>query len=155
MTTVTESIRIDADPLIVYDLVADVAGVGAHSPEATGAFGATQFPTVGGTFWGRNRRGPVVWVTHCRVTAARRGHEFAFDVGLGPVALSHWSYRIEPTEDGAGCVVTQSWTDRREGLRGAVVTRLGSVLIPGPRDEHNRRNIQQSLAGLKRRAEAG
>jgi hypothetical protein len=153
MTTVTESIGIDAEPWRVYDLIADVAGVGEHSPEATGAFGAHRLPTVGDRFWGRNRRGPVVWLTQCRVTAARRGSEFAFDVGVGPVPLSHWSYRIEPSE-GGGCVVTQSWTDRRDGVRGTVATRVGSVLIPGPRDEHNRRNIRASLAGLKRRAEA-
>lgn len=154
MTTVTETIWIDAEPWRVYDLIADVAGVGEHSPEATGAFGAHRLPTVGERFWGRNRRGPVVWLTQCRVTAARRGSEFAFDVGVGPVPLSHWSYRIEPAEGGTGCVVTQSWTDRRDGLRGAVATRVGSLLIPGPRDEHNRRNMRASLAGLKRRAEA-
>jgi hypothetical protein len=151
MTTVVESIRIQADPWRVYDLIADVTSVGEHSPEAAGAHRAHPLPTVGDTFWGRNRRGPWIWYTRCRVTAARRGHEFAFDVAIGPVAVSHWSYRIEP--DGDGCLVTETWIDRREGIAGSVVTRMGSIVIPGPRDEHNRRNIQHSLAGLRRRAE--
>jgi len=34
-------------------------------------------------------------------------------------------------------------------------TERPSIMIPGPRDEHNRRNMRASLAGLKRRAEAG
>lgn len=153
MTTVVESIRIQAEPWQVYDLVADVTNVGEHSPEAVGAHGAHRLPTVGDTFWGRNRRGPWIWFTRCRVTAARRGHEFAFDVSIGPLPVSHWSYRIEP--DGTGCVVTETWSDRRAGIGGAVVSRLGSVMIPEPRDEHNRRNMRASLAGLKRRAEAG
>ena len=151
MTTVVESIRIEAEPWRVYDLIADVASVGGHSPEASGAIGAHVLPTVGDTFWGVNRRGPWIWVTRCRVTAARRGHEFAFNVDIGPMPVSHWSYRIDP--DGTGCVVTEEWTDRRNGVRGAVVATLGAVMIPGPRDEHNRRNIRESLAGLKRRAE--
>jgi hypothetical protein len=151
---VRESIEIAASAWDVYDLIADVAGVGAHSSEATGALRVgNSLPAVGESFWGSNRRGPWVWVTRCRITTARRGEAFAFDVDLGPLPISHWAYRITPLADDR-CSVTETWIDRRTGLRGALVARAGSVIIPGPRDEHNRRNIQTSLAGLKLRAES-
>jgi hypothetical protein len=152
MVSVTESIHIDAEPETVYALVADVGSVGRFSPEATGAVGAPQHPEVGGHFWGMNRRGPWFWATRCTVISAEPGRRFAFDVDVWPFSVSRWEYDIEPEAD--GCRVTETWTDRRTGVRGRVMTVAGSVVIPGPRDEHNRRNIRDSLAGLKRLAEA-
>jgi len=149
--SVTESIRIDADPQVVYDLIADVGSVGQFSPEATGAVQAGANPQVGDRFWGVNRRGPWIWATRCSVLTADPGVRFAFDVDLGPLAVSRWEYEITP--DGDGCTVTETWTDRRTGVRGRILTAAGSVIIPGPRDEHNRRNIRASLAGLKSLAE--
>jgi Polyketide cyclase / dehydrase and lipid transport len=150
---VSESIHISAQPGAVYDLIADVSSVGRLSPEATGALGARERLAVGHTFWGTNRRGPWVWTTHCRVTSADRGRSFAFDVDLGPFPISSWSYEILQVEQ--GCTVTETWVDRREGKRGTLIRRAGSVLIPGPRDEHNRRNIRQTLEALKAAAESG
>lgn len=152
MTVVSESVEIAADPRTVYDLVADVAGVGRFSPEASGAVRASHHPQVGERFWGVNRRGPWIWATQCRVLAADPGVRFAFDVDFGPFGISRWEYDLAATD--GGCAVTETWTDRRTGLRGRVMTTFGSVLIPGPRDEHNRRNIRESLAGLKALAEA-
>lgn len=138
---------------MVYDLVADVAAVGQFSPEATGALGASGRLGVGDTFWGTNRRGPWIWATRCRVTRADRGRAFAFDVDLGPFPISSWSYDIESLED--GCRVVETWVERRDGRRGEFMRRAGSVMIPGPRDEHNRRNIHQTLEALKLAAESG
>ena len=152
-STVSRTITIDAEPDVVFDLVADVARVGRFSPEATGARGAGERLREGDTFWGTNRRGPWFWATHCRVTRAQRGEAFAFTVDIGPFPVSSWSYQIEPADQ--GCTVTETWVDRRTGIRGAVVARAGALIIPGPRDEHNARNIDQSLAALKRVAEAG
>lgn len=152
-TVVRESIEITADPESVYDLIADVASVGEFSPEATGALGAGARLTEGDKFWGTNRRGPWFWVTRCTVTRADRGTGFAFDVDAGPLAISSWSYEIEPTA--TGCVVTESWVDRRVGRRGELVRKAGALVIPGPRDEHNRRGIRQTLQRLKAAAESG
>lgn len=153
MRSVTESIRIAAPAQRVYDLVADVAGMGRFSPEATGAVGAPVRASVGDTFWGTNRHGPWIWATRCRITAADPGHAFAFDVDIGPLPISSWSYRIEP--DGDGCTVTETWVDRREGLRGRAMRIGGALIIPGPRDEHNRRTMQATLEALRDAAEAG
>ena len=150
--TATASIHIQADPLVVYDLIADVSAVGEFSPEATGALRARSHLTVGDTFWGTNRRGPWIWATHCRVTRADPGGGFAFDVDFGVFPISSWTYRIEP--DDTGCLVTETWVDRREGKRGELIRRGGALVIPGPRDEHNLRGIQQTLAALKAAAES-
>lgn len=152
LARVVESIHIDADPAVVYALICDVGSVGRFSPEAAGAVGARDRPEVGTRFWGVNRRGPWVWATRCRVIAADPGRRFAFDVDVWPFSVSRWEYDIEAEPD--GCRVTETWTDRRTGVRGRVITVAGSAIIPGPRDEHNRRNIQESLAGLKRLAES-
>lgn len=149
----SESIHIEADPQVVYDLIADVSAVGEFSPEATGALRARSDLGVGDTFWGTNRRGPWIWATHCRVTRADRGSGFAFDVDFGVFPISSWSYQIDP--DDTGCLVTETWVDRREGKRGELVRRGGALIIPGPRDEHNLRGIQQTLASLKAVAESG
>ena len=149
--SVSESIQIDADATLVYDLIADVSSVGSFSPEATGALGAGARLEVGDTFWGTNRRGPWIWATHCRVTRAERGAGFAFDVDFGPFPLSSWAYEIESVE--GGCTVTETWVDRREGRRGQAIRRAGSLIIPGPRDEHNQRNIRASLERLKAAAQ--
>ncbi len=151
--TASESIHIRADPLVVYDLIADVSAVGELSPEATGALRAGADLDVGDTFWGTNRRGPWIWATRCRVTRADPGSGFAFDVDFGVFPISSWSYRIDP--DDAGCLVTETWVDRREGKRGELIRRGGALIIPGPRDEHNLRGIRQTLAALKAAAESG
>lgn len=151
-STATGSIHIQADPLVVYDLIADVSAVGEFSPEATGALRAGADLGVGDTFWGTNRRGPWIWATYCRVTRADPGRGFAFDVDFGVFPISSWSYRIEP--DDTGCLVTETWVDRREGRRGELIRRGGALIIPGPRDEHNLRGIQQTLAALKTVAES-
>jgi hypothetical protein len=150
--TVSESVNIAADPAAVYDRIANVSTVGDYSPEATGALRAPERLAVGDTFWGTNRRGLWIWVTRCRVTRADRGRGFAFEVDLGPLPVSTWSYEIAATED--GCTVTETWVDRREGKRGSLLSKAGSLMIPGPRDEHNQRNIRQSLEALKAAAES-
>ncbi len=152
LSTVTESIEIRATPQTVYDLIADRSGVARISEEASGTLRSTGPLSEGDTFWGMNRHGPWRWATRCRVTAAEPGREFAFDVDVWPFPISTWSYVIEPT--GTGCVVTETWVDRRDGVRGRLITAGGSVFIPGPREEHNRVNIRSSLLALRAAAES-
>jgi hypothetical protein len=148
---VTESTQIAASPDAVYDLIADVTGIGRLSPEATGALGAAPRLHVGDTFVGMNRHGPWRWATRCRVTEADRGRSFAFEVWLG-APVSTWRYTIEPVP--GGCRVTEQWVDRRVGARGAVLRVVGGVMIRERRDEHNRATMRATLARLKALAEA-
>lgn len=151
--TVTESIRIDAPAEAVYDLVADVTRMGEWSPEATGArvsapAGVLQ---VGDRFTGTNRHGIARWSTQCTVTEADRGRVFEFTVAVKPFKISTWRYEF--AADGDSTIVTEHWTDERDGVRGAAVKVLGQVVIPGSRPDHNRRNMQTTLANLKAAAE--
>ncbi len=152
--TVTESIRINAAPEVVYDLVADVSRMGEWSPEATGARRATpgSQKKVGDTFTGLNKHGIARWSTQCTVTQANRGEEFEFTVEFKPFKISTWRYTF--AADGEGTIVTEEWFDDRDGLRGATIKALGQALIPGSRPEHNSRNMQVTLANLKRAAES-
>lgn len=145
------SLDIAAPPEAVYDLVADVASMGQWSPEATGAAGAPQTLAAGDHFWGLNKRGIVRWFTRCTVVEADRGRRFVFDVDFPPMPVSRWTYEFEPTD--AGCRVTETWDDRRFGPLGPPIRAVGQVIIPGPRAEHNQRNIEITLARLKAAAE--
>lgn len=145
---VTEQVA--ADPVEVWRLVSDVTRMGSWSPETTACRwinGATG-PVVGAKFRGTNRRGPLLWQTTCTVTAAEPGRRFAFDVTFGPAAISSWAYDIESVE--GGCVVTESWSDRRVGAM-----RAASMPVMGIRDRaaHNRRGMVATLAALKAAAE--
>lgn len=151
--TVTESIRIDAPAEVIYDLVADVARMGEWSPEATGArvsapSGSLQ---VGDRFTGTNKHGLARWSTQCTVTEADRGKSFEFTVAVKPFKISTWRYEF--AADGDATIVTEHWTDERDGARGVVIKGLGQVFIPGSRPDHNRRNMQTTLTNLKAFAE--
>lgn len=149
---VIEALKIAAQPEVVYDLVADVSRMGEWSPEATGARRASATPMVGDKFVGTNKRGLFSWSTQCTVRTADRGREFTFDVDFGPIAISRWSYEF--AGDGDDTVVTETWWDRRSGVGGVAIKAVGQVFIPGPRPEHNRRNIRATLRQLRSAAEA-
>jgi uncharacterized protein YndB with AHSA1/START domain len=150
-TRARASIRIDAPVEKVYDLVVDVSRMGEWSPEATGTVGSPGRVTVGDRFWGMNRRGPVRWFTRCTVLEADRGARFVFDVDFGPTPVSRWAYDFTPVDQ--GCEVTETWDDRRIGAAAAPMRWVGSLIIPGPRAEHNQQNIETSLQRLKAAAQ--
>lgn len=154
MASVTESIEISAPPVDVFNAVADVSRIGEWSPEATGAQVRRPGPlSAGETFIGRNRSGAVSWSTLCRVTDSEPGVRFAFDVDaklpqLGTVGISHWHFDI--TEIPGGCLLTQTWTDRRSGVVGNVVRGVGAVMLRSTnRSEHNRQGMRITLRRLK------
>jgi hypothetical protein len=134
-----------ATPTVVWGLVADVTRMGEWSPETTRAAWTVGGggPAVGARFTGWNQRGSKTWSSTCTVTACELGRSFAFDVAVGPFSVAHWSYDVEPTED--GCLVTERWQDRR----GAIVTWL-SPAITGTRDRaaRNRETMAVTLERL-------
>lgn len=144
-------IDISAPPERVYDLVADLPGMGRWSPENRGGRwldGSTE-AKVGARFRGHNRNGLAFWTTTSEITAADRGKEIAWDVSSGPVAVSRWRYVFTPTADG-GTRVVESTEDRRFRL-----FRWGSVVIGVvDRRARNLKNMQVTLERLKAAAEA-
>jgi uncharacterized protein YndB with AHSA1/START domain len=103
------SLRIEAPPEKVYEVVSDVTRMGEWSPETTSAEwmdGATG-PAVGARFRGRNRSKLARWSTTPRVTAAEPGREFAFVTTWLGKDNTLWTYRFEP--DGGGTRVIESF----------------------------------------------
>ncbi len=136
----------------VWALVADVTRMGEWSPETTGCrwTGGAAGPAVGARFRGSNANGGHRWSTSCTVTDADPGRCFAFEVTVGPVKVARWEYRLE--DDGSGCRVVETWTDRR----GSLASRLGKPLSGvGDRTTHNRSSMEETLRRLAVAAEAG
>src|SRR3954451_6591568 len=119
---VSRAISAPADQ--VWPLVAEVTRMPEWSPENERAVwlrGATG-PTKGAKFQGTNRNGSRQWKTVATVTELEPGRRFVFRVKAGPFKVAEWAYAFETT--GAGCVVTESWTDQRNGLSKAVSKRI-------------------------------
>jgi uncharacterized protein YndB with AHSA1/START domain len=145
------SMRIEASPERVYEIVTDIAQMGRLSPECTGGRwldGATA-PAVGARFKGHNKRGLARWSTTNEVTDADPGRAFGFKTLQSGY---RWSYRMEP--DGGGTLVTES----REPFRTRpLVAKLFTQFLLGGEDGHTdelRAGIQQTLERVKAIAEA-
>ena len=146
------SIDIDAPPERIYDLVADLPGMGRWSPENRGGkwLGTATGAEVGARFRGRNRHGIAFWTTTCRIVAADRGRELAWEVSAGPLPVSRWRYEFTPRPDG-GTTVVESTEDRRgRVLRWSSPWTIGI----GDRRGENMKNMQVTLERLKAAAEA-
>jgi hypothetical protein len=145
------TLRIDARPERIYDIVSDVTQMGRLSPECTGGrwLGGAKGPAVGARFIGWNKRGWFRWFTTNKVVAADPGREFAFETQQSG---TRWSYRMEP--DGEGTLVTESraaWRDRPLVARATARVFLGGV------EEHEdemREGLEATLERLKAVAEA-
>lgn len=145
------STRIDASPDEVWALVGDPARMGEWSPECRRVrwLGSVTGPAVGARFRGDNRIGWRRWSTTGTVSTYEPGRAVAWDVSVGPLAVARWSYRVEP--DGTGCILTESFEDRR----GALITVIGSAARGvGDTETHNRAGMAQTLANVKAAAEA-
>ncbi len=144
------SIRIEASPEAVWDLVSDVTRMGEWSPETVSAdwVQGARGPTVGARFKGKNKR-RVGWTTTCTVVEAERGRTFAFEVGGGD---TRWRYDIEA--DGAACLVTETCEILNEpGAVGRFLTRLGTGVSWADRPADITRGMERTLAALKAVAE--
>jgi uncharacterized protein YndB with AHSA1/START domain len=135
---------------VLYELVSDVTKMGRWSPETTSCrwLRPATGPAVGARFRGANRQGWRRWSTTCTVVSAQPGHQFAFEVTLGPLPISRWSYDI--ASEGDGSRLTETWTD----MRPMWMVRISPVVM-GVRDRagHNREGMQATLANLARAAE--
>ncbi|MCO1579378.1 SRPBCC family protein [Crossiella sp. SN42] len=141
---------IAATPAAVYALVSDVPNQHRFTTECRAAdwLPPATGPAVGARFRGHNEVGKAKWSTTCRVTKADPGRAFAYRVTAGPIRVADWAWTLEPT--GTGCRVTESFVD----LRNPVIKWLFNRIV-GVKDRaaRNKRNIDQTLAGLKELAE--
>lgn len=145
------SLRIEAPPERIYDIVTDIAQMGRLSPECTGGkwLDAAVGPAVGASFKGTNKRGMARWSTTNGVVAATPGEEFSFETQQSG---TRWTYRLQP--DGDGTVVTESRAAFKER---PLVARVFSKLILGGVKEHDdemRDGMRATLERLKAIAEA-
>ncbi len=147
------TVHMDASPEKVWDLLSDVTKIGRYSPETFEAEwleGATG-PAAGAKFRGhvkRNGRGPIYWTT-CTVTDCEPGRVFAFGVGNGAKPLNVWRYEIEPTADGQGAEVTESFT-----LASTAALRLYWLCLGWSRGRTNREGMRTTLERIKAEVEA-
>jgi uncharacterized protein YndB with AHSA1/START domain len=149
---VSVSIDIDAPPERVYDLVADLPGMGRWSPENTGGSwldGASE-ARVGARFRGWNRRGPLRWYTTCTITEADRGTVIEWTNDAVGLPVARWRYEFTP--NGSGTTVVESTEDRR-----GRAMKLASPFVMGivDRDKHNTAGMELTLQRLKAAAETG
>jgi uncharacterized protein YndB with AHSA1/START domain len=149
----TATIDIDAPAETVYDLVADITNMGRWSPECfrtewvDGAAG----PVPGARFKGWNHTKvlgvPARWSTVSTIRQADPGRAFSFDTGLSG---ARWTYRFEPTDDGAGCTVTET----REDANPSLFVKLSSIPLRGIRHPQLVAGMQVTLERLKAAAES-
>ncbi len=154
---VSDSVVIDADPVTIYEQVADPTQMPRWSPENTGARTAAQGRplTTGEVFDGSNKRGPFRWTTECVVTASEPGRRFAFDVRkigprtpLIPGRIAAWEYTFEGTPDGTR--VTETWTDQRRGWPDWAAAIFDKSATGGRLfADFQRGNIKRTLAQMK------
>lgn len=149
------SIHVDADPLAVYELVADVTRSPEWSPElvrCTWLGGATG-PQVGARFRAVNTlgHGPT-WSNKPTVITAEPGREFAVSrvEAIGGELI--WRYRLEP--DATGTTVRNSYEVVRQPtwlLRHVIMRRIYGTT---DRATEIRTTMQTTLQRLKETAEA-
>lgn len=137
----------------VWAVVGDPIGMSDLTAECVEMewVGRSTGPAVGARFRGRNRSGWRRWSTSCTIIRFEPGSEIAWDVAFGPLPVARWSYRIEPGGVGGSSVVTERFEDHRGAL-----LRLTAPLVRGTSDADalNRSHMEDTLARIKRRAEA-
>ena len=143
------SLRIDAPPERLYDLITDVTNMGRWSPECTGGkwLKGADGPAEGAKFRGANKHGIVRWWTHCTVTKADRPTAFEWDVAESGM---RWGYRFEP--DGDGTIVTE-YREKRQDVSVPIRVVQRSGIIGRAREDLMVEGMKATLQRLQEAAE--
>lgn len=147
-TTGQASVKVNAAPEKVYDLVSDVRRMGEWSPECRRCEwldGATG-PAVGARFKGSNKNGFIRWSTKPRVVVADEGREFTFVTDVRGKDLTKWSYRFEP--EGGGTKVTESF-EMMADQPGVITFFEKNVMRVKDRKADLEKNMQATLERIK------
>lgn len=150
-TGVCRAVDVAAPVDRVYELVSDLPGMGAFSPENRGGrWVRGDGPQPGAVFVGSNGAGRRRWSTRSTVVRAEPGRVFAFEVASLGQAVARWTYELAPID--GGCRLTEAWQD----LRGPALRRVGPLLT-GVKDRtaFTASSIEQTLQAVRRRAEDG
>lgn len=147
------SLRVEASPDVLYDLVSDVTRTPEFSPEIVrctwldGAHG----PTVGARFEAVNRTSTgKSWKNRPVVRAAERGQAFAFARTEPFAGTIVWRYQFD--RDGTGTLITESYeVEKPIGRIGWFV--IERIFRAGNRREVLRAGMQQTLARIRDTAE--
>ena len=146
------SIRIDADPTLVYDLLADITRMGEWSPECYRCewIGSYRRAEPGARFRGYNRSGWVKWSNTSEIVSANRGRELSWIMGGQEKRYSLWRYTFEPID--GGTVVTEAF----QSLRHTLLGRLAALPLGGERKRERvlLTGVESTLARLKETAES-
>ncbi len=142
---VSRQIEIEATPERVWSLVSDLPAMGAYSPENTGgSWVGAPGPRVGAVFAGRNAQGSRRWSTRCTVVRCEPGKAFGFDVRSVGLPVASWTYELAPS--GTGCLLTETWQDRR----GVAMRWIGKLATGvGDRTSFTATSIEQTLQRLR------
>ena len=149
----TVSLRMQADPTTIYEIVADVTRTPELSPEIVECRwldGATA-PAVGARFKARNKMpNRPTFSNKPVVTIADPGRTFAFSRTEPFGGTVEWRYDFEP--DGDHTTVTESYSVTKP------VSRIGWLIIGGlfgrkDRRTDLRRGMEQTLERLREVAE--
>jgi uncharacterized protein YndB with AHSA1/START domain len=145
-TTATVTEQVTAPATEVYDLIADVTGMGRWSPECRSCEWLDDPGRVGSRFRGHNRSGPFRWTTEARVLSAERGVEFSFaTLHKGEIA-TRWTYRFV---DGHPTTVTESF----EAVRTPRLIAFAERYLIRNRQQALEDGMRRTLAALKAVAE--
>ncbi|KRA31378.1 MULTISPECIES: SRPBCC family protein [unclassified Nocardioides] len=111
MPDLEQSVRINANPARVWELVSDVCRMPEWSPQVTSTRLRSGFDLgLGAEFTNRNREGELEWTTHAEIVRFDAEQELAFKVVEN---WAVWSFRLQP--DGDGTVLTQT-RDTPDGI---------------------------------------
>jgi hypothetical protein len=144
--SISRSTEVRATPEAAYARVSDLPRMGELSPENRGGRwlrGATG-AAVGARFRGHNANGLRRWSTSVVIRAAEPGRELTFDSAFWGIPVSRWSYTF--VASGGGCIVTETWQDRRPGWFKAPTGVFTGVM---DREAMTARSIEHTLARLK------
>jgi uncharacterized protein YndB with AHSA1/START domain len=144
------TVRIEASPEAVYDLVADITRMPEWSPETYKADWRPGWTSAvsGARFRGWNKMGVLRWFTDPVIDVADRGKELAFTTGMfGRGRFTTWRFRMAPA-DGGGTDLTESWEEV-----GSIPV-FSKLFVTDKRKEQLLSGMQQTLARIKAAAEA-
>lgn len=147
------SIRIDAAPEVVWDLISDVTRMGQWSPECRRCYWRGSKRGVGARFIGINRRGRVFWITSNTVEQSERGKSFAFHTTTNGV---RWGYRLERDGRG-GTLLTEVWDVSGQNAGQRKRTASFAEMMLGGYENHTeelREGMRRTLERVKAEAEA-